>query len=120
MSKHGIPRRGGFRLRREEKEVGSRPRDGKTNGLRVSSASNVKQGNRDEAIESYVRCPDECRRQMGEQPTEAKPFNEPKDMFWPDDWVKGSKDHDSASPLLDVWEQVEVLMVFIDPAFPFA
>ena len=41
------------------------------------------QGNGDEAIESYVRCPDECRREIGEQPIDAKPFKKLKDMCCP-------------------------------------
>ena len=39
MSQHGVSGGCGFRQRREEEEVGVGPRDGKTNGFRVSNAS---------------------------------------------------------------------------------
>jgi len=83
MSQHGIPRRSRFRVRREEKEVSSRPKRREDKWIASKQCQECQQSNGDEAIKSYVRCPDKCRREIGEQPIEAKPFKELEDMCWP-------------------------------------
>ena len=79
------------------------------------------QRNRDEAIEGDVCCPDERWGQVSKQPTEAKPVNQPEDVFcpmiwWRTDWMETRFCHF----YLDVREQIKVFIIFVDPAFPFA
>jgi hypothetical protein len=45
--------------------------------------ASAKPGSVSSAIKDYVRCPDGRRGQVGEQPTETKPVNEPEDVFYP-------------------------------------
>ena len=83
MSQHCVPRAGGLAHRRKEIQICGRTQGGEDKRIVRQQSQQRQQCDCDEAIEGHVRCPDGRRGQVGEQPTETKPVNEPEDVFSP-------------------------------------
>ncbi len=121
MSEHGIARAGGFSQWSKEEEVGRRAQRGEHEGIACQQSQQGQQGYSDKAVERDVGRPDERRRQVSQQPIEAKPVDEQEDVFCPMVRRRTHRTlHRYRHFCLDVREQVEVLIIFIDPAFPLA
>ena len=80
VAEQGVARVGGFSERGKEEKVSRWTKRGKHKGAVSQQRQQRQQGDCNEAIQCHVRRPDRLRRQVRQQPTEAKAFNKREDV----------------------------------------
>ncbi len=83
MTIHGISWSRGFGEWREEEQVGRRTKRGKDKGAVRDQSERGQQRNRYKAVEKHVYRPDDLRREVCQQPIEAKLIDQREDMVSP-------------------------------------